>query len=468
MRWFKETAPIRLKLLIAFGMIWGLTASMAVASVLLGTAALWIIGACSTAVSGIACIAFREAIAGPYVATVVRLEALAAGDLTSPIEFTGYVDCVGRMTKAMFSFKEAAATQIAQNAEAERNSDVVRTMTHNMEKLADGDLTADITAEFPASYATLKASFNQALSKLREAIGGVSIGTEAIRTGSSEIAQASEDLARRTESNAASLEETSAALIQIEGRLTASAASAQSTVARASRAIASVGSGRSTAETAMDAMARVSGSAKGIDDVIEGLDKIAFQTRVLAMNAAVEAGRAGDAGRGFAVVADLVSALAMRAEEEAKRAREQLSVTQSEIVIAVQAVEKVDEAFTDISGDVAEVHKLLADMASDNVAQSVAVTEISSAIGSMDRATQQNAAMVEETSAAARNLTSEVAALADQAAKFKLDISRPLARAAAAPGNVASAPALRTVANNDSQHSGHRGATVPARAWATF
>ena len=468
MRWFKETAPIRLKLLIAFGMLWGLTASMAVASVLLGTPALWIIGACLAAVSGIACFAFREAIAGPYVATVARMEALAAGDLTSPIEFTGYVDCVGRMTKAMFTFKEAAATQIAQNAEAERNSDVVRTMTNNMEKLADGDLTADITAEFPASYATLKASFNQALSKLRDAIGGVSIGTEAIRTGSSEIAQASEDLARRTESNAASLEETSAALIQIEGRLTASAAAAQSTVARASRAIASVGSGRSTAETAMGAMARVSGSAKGIDDVIEGLDKIAFQTRVLAMNAAVEAGRAGDAGRGFAVVADLVSALAMRAEEEAKRAREQLSVTQSEIVIAVQAVEKVDEAFTDISGDVAEVHKLLADMASDNVAQSVAVTEISSAIGSMDRATQQNAAMVEETSAAARNLTSEVTALADQAAKFKLDNSRPLARAAAAPGNIVSAPVLRTVATNDSQRSGHGGATVPAQAWATF
>ncbi|MQH48834.1 chemotaxis protein, partial [Escherichia coli] len=103
-----------------------------------------------------------------------------------------------------------------------------------------------------------------------------------------------------------------------------------------------VGSGRSTAEQATAAMIRVSDSARGIDSVIEGLDKIAFQTRVLAMNAAVEAGRAGEAGRGFAVVADLVSALAMRAEEEARRAREQLTATQTDIVVAVDAVKKVD------------------------------------------------------------------------------------------------------------------------------
>ncbi|MCC2981341.1 methyl-accepting chemotaxis protein [Sphingomonas sp. IC4-52] len=175
------------------------------------------------------------------------------------------------------------------------------------------------------------------------------------------------------------------------------------------------------ADQAVQAMGRVSESAKGIDSVIEGLDKIAFQTRVLAMNAAVEAGRAGDAGRGFAVVADLVSALAMRAEEEAKRARDQLTVTQSDIVCAVEMVQKVDGALADISGDVGQVHELLATMAADNQAQSSAITQISAAVGTMDQSTQQNAAMVEETSAAARNLTSEVQALSEQAARFKVD-----------------------------------------------
>ncbi|MGN6124298.1 MAG: methyl-accepting chemotaxis protein, partial [Sphingomonas oligoaromativorans] len=206
----------------------------------------------------------------------------------------------------------------------------------------------------------------------------------------------------------------------IDDRLKATAKAAARTVERADQAIATVGGGRSIADEAVQAMERVRASATGIDSVIEGLDKIAFQTRVLAMNAAVEAGRAGDAGRGFAVVADLVSSLAMRAEEEAKRARDQLTVTQTDIVTAVSAVERVDGALADISGDVSEVHSLLGTMATDNQAQSAAITQISAAVGSMDQSTQQNAAMVEETSAAARNLSREVNSLAEQAALFKV------------------------------------------------
>jgi methyl-accepting chemotaxis protein len=110
----------------------------------------------------------------------------------------------------------------------------------------------------------------------------------------------------------------------------------------------------------------------------------------------------------------------MRAEEEAKRARDQLTVTQTDIVTAVEAVTKVDGALANISGDVAQVHELLASMAADNQAQSAAITQISAAIGTMDQSTQQNAAMVEETSAAARNLVGEVAHLADQAGRFTI------------------------------------------------
>lgn len=111
----------------------------------------------------------------------------------------------------------------------------------------------------------------------------------------------------------------------------------------------------------------------------------------------------------------------MRAEEEAKRARNQLNVTQSEIVTAVDAVGRVDNALAANSSDVTEVNNLLAGMASDNLAQSSAITEITAAVSSMDRATQQNAAMVEQTSAAARNLTQEVGNLANAAAQFNVD-----------------------------------------------
>lgn len=208
---------------------------------------------------------------------------------------------------------------------------------------------------------------------------------------------------------------------------------------RADQAISTVSSGRSTADGAVAAMSRVRESAKGIDEVIEGVDKIAFQTRVLAMNAAVEAGRAGDAGRGFAVVADLVSALAMRAEEEAQKARDQLTVTQDDIVTAVEAVQKVDGALVDISEGVGEVHELLGTMASDNQAQASAITQISAAIGQMDQSTQQNAAMVEETSAAARNLNTEVESLADKAGHFHLEN-----RAAKRPARIVEQPAKRS------------------------
>lgn len=332
---------------------------------------------------------------------------------------------VGRMAKTVVGFRDAAVAQTKATSEKAKDEAVlhmvVTSLGESLTGLNQGDLTRTIDVDYPGTYAPIKTHFNEALASLRDLIGAVGESAASIRTGSGEIAHASEDLARRTEGNAASLEQTSASLVQIDGRLKATAVAAASTVERADQAMNTVSGGRSIADEAVQAMGRVSDSAKGIDSVIEGLDKIAFQTRVLAMNAAVEAGRAGDAGRGFAVVADLVSALAMRAEEEAKRARDQLTVTQTDIVTAVEAVEKVDGALAKISGDVGQVHELLGTMAADNQAQSAAITQISAAIGTMDQSTQQNAAMVEETSAAARNLTSEVGALTEQAGRFKVD-----------------------------------------------
>ncbi|HEX8421080.1 MAG TPA: methyl-accepting chemotaxis protein [Sphingomonas sp.] len=368
-------------------------------------------------------------IARPITVLTRTMGDLAAGKSDMAVPETGRGDELGDMARAVLVFRDAAVAKQAADAAGARaeahQKMVVETVSAQLSELAGGNLTAAIAADFAGDYTVVKTNFNAAVQALRDLIASVLEATTSIRTGSSEIAQASEDLARRTEANAASLEETSAAVTQMDGRLKATATTAQRTVERADGTISTVRDGRATAEEAVQAMGRVADSAKGIDSVIEGLDKIAFQTRVLAMNAAVEAGRAGDAGRGFAVVADLVSALAMRAEEEAKRARDQLTVTQTDIVTAVQAVHKVDGALADISSGVGEVHALLGGMALDNQAQSTAITEISIAIGTMDQSTQQNAAMVEQTSAAARQLASQVTTLSEQASRFKVSGSAP-------------------------------------------
>lgn len=464
MYWFEAKAPIRLKLLFAFAVMVALVATSGILSFVFSGWAMALAGGLLTALAAILGIIFRRAIADPYVGTVVRMEGLAAGDVASSIEFTDYEDCVGRLSRAMLTFRDAAVEQRRQGEEA---VEIVGVLSGYLRELSEGNLTAQITSEFPPAYAALKTNFNQALEALRELIGAVHESAAQIQTGSGEIAQASEDLARRTEGNAASLEETSASLIQIDGRLKATATAASRTVERADQANGTVGVGRKVAEEAVEAMGRVSQSAEGIDSVIEGLDKIAFQTRVLAMNAAVEAGRAGDAGRGFAVVADLVSALAMRAEEEAKRARDQLTVTQTDIGTAVEAVQKVDGALVAISGDVEQVHKLLESMASDNQAQSAGITEISTAISTMDQSTQQNAAMVEETSAAARNLTHEVQALAEQAGRFHVGADRiPAGQLRAAPGGANSSTSPQ--AKLPVQALAHLKTVTPQNDWNEF
>jgi len=365
----------------------------------------------------------NRSIAKPVADMVGKMGRLAAGDHAVEAETGARRDEIGDMGRALHVFRDAAiakeAAEIAKRADEAEQKKIVDLLSGALKRLSAGDVSHSIDADVAPAYRGLRDDYNLAVAGLRNLVHAVSQSVEAIRTGTSEIASATNDLARRTESNAASIEQTAAAVTQIDGSVRASSTAAGDTVARADRAHGAVASGRAVAEEAMQAMTRVSDSAKGIDDVIEGLDKIAFQTRVLAMNAAVEAGRAGEAGRGFAVVADLVSALAMRAEEESKQAREQLTATQVDIEGAVEAVRRVDSALVGIASDVEEVNSLLGTVAEGSRSQAMAISEVSGAIQSLDGATQQNAAMVEQTSAAAQTLSTEADRLAEHASAFQ-------------------------------------------------
>lgn len=343
-------------------------------------------------------------------------------------------DVIAAVTKAALIDMELSISIYFEISDAERQK-AINSAGSALSHLADGNLLHELVG-LPASFVQLETSFNDALAKLRTTIRAVSQGAQHIGQGSHEIARASDDLARRTEGNVASIGHASSLLSQIEDRVKTTATNAITTVGSADQAIATICGGRETASEAVRAMNIVHESAQAIDTVIEGLDKIAFQTRVLAMNAAVEAGRAGESGKGFAVVADLVSSLAMRAEEEAQRAREGLTSTQAEIGIAAEAVSRVDNALEKISADVDIVHNLVGRMSHDNSAQADAISEISVAISAMNVATQQNAAMVEETSAAALTLAQQVILLTDQSKQFQTESHSDQAPRLSAIGNI--------------------------------
>ncbi|MBB6125195.1 methyl-accepting chemotaxis protein [Sphingobium subterraneum] len=383
------------------------------------TAIILVIGGLAAATGGVLFVMrmVRLRLIHPLVDLTAATAAMAVGDLHVAMPCTDRADELGTLATTVATFQQSLLD--AQREREEQARMIVDSIGSALGDLAKGDLTAHIDADLAGIFVSLRTDFNSAIASLRSLLGAILGSSGVILSGAQEITQASDDLARRTENNAAHLEETSATLSGVDMRIRSAAEAAANTADLTNRASEATQEGHALAAEAVEAMGRVSDSAKGIDAVIDGLDRIAFQTRILAMNAAVEAGRAGEAGRGFAVVADMVSSLALRAEEEAQQARDQLTVTQTEVATAVHAVEQVGTALTTINEQVDEVRTLVVSMAEDNQAQSEAISQIATAVGTLDTSTQQNAAMVEQASAAARTLCNEANALADRASQFR-------------------------------------------------
>ncbi|WP_395650190.1 methyl-accepting chemotaxis protein [Brevundimonas sp.] len=287
--------------------------------------------------------------------------------------------------------------------------------------LAHGDMTYRIPGTFPGRYARLQQDFNAAISALQEDMIVIEANARSIGTGAGEISQASHDLSHRTEQQAASLEQTAAALDEIT-------ATVNRTAAGAKQASATVQAARGDAETSgvivhdsIAAMDAIHASAQQISQTISVIDEIAFQTNLLALNAGVEAARAGEAGRGFAVVASEVRALAQRSAEAAKEIKILISSSTEQVNSGVELVGQTGEALQRIVGRVAEIDGLISEIAASAQEQATGLREINTAVNHMDQVTQQNAAMVEQSTAASQGLTSEANQLIGLISRLKLN-----------------------------------------------
>ncbi|MFZ5707401.1 MAG: methyl-accepting chemotaxis protein [Pseudomonadota bacterium] len=392
----------------------------------------------------------RKLICDPYVTTVVRMEDLARGDLSSPVQFTDYEDCVGRMTKAMATFRDNArrveeSTRTEEEAKREQQ-DVIEALDGALTRLAAGDLTIRIDHAFPPVYDSIRKSFNNTASALAEVMAATNRATESVHTGAVEIRKASDDLARRTEVQSANLEEASASVGEITSTVARTSADAERADQAAAQARSEALQGQEISREAVDAMNNIARSSKEIVEIINVIDGIAFQTNLLALNAGVEAARAGESGKGFAVVASEVRALAQRAAEAAKDISGRIHGSVTEVSKGVELVASAGSALERINLRITEVSDLVSTIAAAAVQQAQSLNQVNAVVLELDQVTQQNAAMVEEASAAARSLSEEAVGLKESVAKFDVGGSATVTRMPVAPSPMAHRPAPRRVA----------------------
>ncbi|WP_039394538.1 globin-coupled sensor protein [Novosphingobium sp. MBES04] len=290
-----------------------------------------------------------------------------------------------------------------------------------LETVAQGDLTTQL-GELPAGFEQIQSDFAAMCDCIAQTLGAVAASSEQIRVGASEIRAASDDLSQRTESQAAALEESAAALDQLTNGVQTSAQGASEVNRSVSEAEAEAREGGQVVEEAVEAMDGIQKSAQEIGAFVNVIDSIAFQTNLLALNAGVEAARAGDAGKGFAVVANEVRALAQRSAEAAQNIKDLIGSSEQQVGRGVALVGRTGEVFRRIVDKVSGITGLAAQISENSQNQAGQLGQVNSAIGDMDRMTQQNAAMVEETTAAARNLAQQAEDLAKLVRMFKLDI----------------------------------------------
>ena len=334
--------------------------------------------------------------------------ALAAGDLTQKITkdypgvFGQLKDDVNRTTEQL---REIILDEVGRVLEA---------MSH-------GDLTEKISKDYPGAFGQLKEDANTTVEKLMEIIAQVKNSAGLITAAAQEIAQGNTDLSQRTTEQASNLEETASSMEELTSTVKQNAENAKHANQLSMSASDIAVKGGKVVGNVVDTMASISDSSKKIADIINVIEGIAFQTNILALNAAVEAARAGEQGRGFAVVASEVRSLAQRSATAAKEIKILIDDSVDKVDAGSKQVDQAGATMNEVVAAVKRVTDIMAEIAAASNEQSAGIEQVNEAIVHMDTVTQQNAALVEEASAAADSMREQATALDEAMGTFKLE-----------------------------------------------
>ncbi|MBB4288782.1 methyl-accepting chemotaxis protein [Rhizobium leguminosarum] len=385
----------------------------------------------------------RKSVTKPILALSNDMQRLAGGDTAISSTAIGRTDEIGVMASAVEVFRQAAIAnkQLEQDAEAARLQGEAERVTARkqadedaaerlraatsglaagLKRLASGDLAFQIEEPFAPDFESLRHDFNMSIRQLDQTLGAIAAAITAIDEGTREIASGAGDLSKRTEQQAASLEETAAALDQITANVSNSSKRTDEARAEATDANRNAAKSSEVVSHAEEAMRRIEASSQQISSIIGVIDEIAFQTNLLALNAGVEAARAGEAGKGFAVVAQEVRELAQRSAKAAKEIKGHIEKSSEEVESGVKLVLDTSQVLSAISEQIARINQHMDAIAVSAREQSTGLAEVNTAVNSMDQVTQQNAAMVEQSTAASSQLAQEAAKLRELVSRFKL------------------------------------------------
>ncbi|KPF59400.1 methyl-accepting chemotaxis protein [Rhizobium sp. AAP116] len=414
-------------------------------------------------------LAVRSIAQRPLHGLVGDVERMTKGDYASDVSNQDRQDEIGLVAKALDGFRhklaesnmlaaEADAQRKAAEGERRRNEDertrsasvqqhVVTALGSGLAQLSQGNLTYRIADEFPGEYAALKRDFNDAVTSLEQALASVNGSVVNIAAGTSEISESAADLSKRTEQQAASLEETAAALNELTEQVNSSADNAGTAANTVSVAVKDAEKSGEVVQKAVASMHGIEQSSQEISRIIGVIDEIAFQTNLLALNAGVEAARAGEAGKGFAVVAQEVRELAQRSATAAKEIKALINASAAQVKDGVELVGEAGQTLEKIAQQVMQINGLIRQISASASEQASGLKEVNAAVNQMDQVTQQNAAMVEETTAASMALRNESDTLRGLVAKFQVTGAAAPVAALRAAAETMRSPATSTAAS---------------------